>query len=291
VGFFVGHANAPSTSKTVTTASQRTVSAGDMSLAAPTSWTRSGASPSIPGLKLANVVALAPTATSSSGGLVAGNASPSWPTFLPAAFRKAVGDAAIRNPQLVRLGGLDAFRYENLKPRGFAQVVTAYAVPQHKAETVIACYGTAKVRSTCEDVAASMKLSNATSYSLDPSKRYAAAVNSTMRTLNNSRRKGAKALSAASTQSQQATAASSIRAAYATAARRLNRTRTSAFIAPANKQIVAALNRTRSAYGRLAAAARSGDRAAYDKARSLVRTDEATLNAKVQTLRRLGFKI
>jgi hypothetical protein len=288
-GFFVGRANAPSTSKTVTTASHRAVASGDITLDAPTSWKRNASAPSIPGLRLTKSVALAPTTTGTSGGVVAGHAAVAWPSFVPSAFRKAVGTKALRNPERVKLGSLDAFRYRNLKPRGFGSTVTAYAVPQQKTEVVVACYGSATLLSTCDGVAASLKLAGAKPYPLAPSRSYAAALNGVIRTLNNARRKGLAALSGASTQAAQGSAASAVQAAYASAARKLRRTRTTAYIRPANARIVAALSRTQSAYGRLAAAAKSGDRSAYDAARKVIRSDEAAVRAEVRALRDLGF--
>ena len=292
-GFFAGRGNAPSHVKKITAATQRSVKRGDVSLSAPVTWRRLTSAPSIPGLKLTNTIALAPMATGDSAGSLVGNVAAAWPTFLPASFRSAVGERAVRRHEIVRLGDLSAFRYSRLSPRGFHGVVTVYAVPQPKRATIVACYGSASASALakCDSIAASLKLANAKPYPLDPSPHYAAVLNGALTTLKAARRKGLVALAAAKTQAAQATAAGTIAAAYGRAARTLRGAKPTAYIRPANLRILAALTRTQTSYTRLQSAARTGDSGRYESARRLIRANEAAVRSEVNGLTRLGFKL
>jgi len=138
---------------------------GALGVAAPVSWKQASA-PSIPGLRLGNGLSVAP---SEAGGLTAGTVRRAWPTFLPAPFRKAIGAAAVKRRQLVKIGGLSAYRYPNVAPKGYAGSMTVYAIPQGKSEWIAACWGaSAAPPQQCEDVAASLSVDGAEDYDLAP---------------------------------------------------------------------------------------------------------------------------
>lgn len=292
VGFFVGRSNAPAHRRTVTYATARLVQSGDVTVSAPLAWRKQVSAPTIPGLSLRSPLALAPSADPHSGGLVAGTVARSWPTFLPASFRSAVGESGVRRRTIVRLGELSAFRYLRLKPRGFDGIVTLYVVPQAGIATIVACYGTASAPalSKCDSIAASLKLANAQRYELVPSTRYAAVLNGAMRRLQAARKDGLRTLAAATTQKQQAAAAGAIAAAYSRAALASRRDSPTEYIRPAHVRILAALRAAQSSYSLLAQAARSGSRSRYDAARRRIRAREAQLRAELARLRTLGFK-
>jgi hypothetical protein len=292
VGFFAGHASAPAKKKTVTTPTHHTVRSGDISLSAPASWQRQATAPTIPGLKLTDAIALGPGARPGSSGSVVGHAAAAWPTYLPAGFRKAVGQHAVAQHELVHLGNLSAFRYAGVRPRGFDGVVTVYTVPQAKSSTIVACYarGASSAPGSCDSVAASLQLANAKPFSLDPSPKYAATLNRSFTTLNSSRRRGLATLARAKTQSQQATAASALAAAYARAARTLRGASASPYVRTAHVGVVSALKQTQAAYSRLAAAARSGNSTAYAAARQQIRARESALKRALALMGRLGYR-
>ena len=62
--------------------------------------------------------------------------------------------------ETVRLGRLEAFRYSNLRPKGFAGELTLYTVPTTGGVATVACTGRAQGTplSDCEDVAGSLKV-------------------------------------------------------------------------------------------------------------------------------------
>lgn len=287
-GFVGGSHTASDTQKTVVDPSQRDVKAGSLAVAAPVSWKKASA-PSLPGLTLRRDLSVAPSAA---GGLTAGTVKRSYPTFLPASFRKAIGSRAVQRRQLVKIGGLSAYRYSNVTPRGYDGSMTVYAIPQSKSEWLAACWGASGAPpKQCEDVAASLSVAGAKDYELTPSPSYAANVRGAVSTLNSARKRDLAALSKASTQKAQGTAANQVAAGYSTLARRLAAAGPTPYAAPANAKIVAAARSTQRAYAVLATAAAAGNRGRYDAARTLVRKREAQLRAALSQLARLGYRI
>jgi hypothetical protein len=293
IGFFLGRGSAPENRRTVTDATERAATSGDISVSAPIAWRKESTPPTIPGLKLGSALALVPTGSAASGGFVAGTVPRSWPTFLPSSFRRAIGQAAVQRKTVVRLGELSAFRYSGLKPRGFDGTLTVYAVPQARSETVVACYGTGEAAPPrqCDQIAASLQWGTAKDYPLAPSPQYAQAVRRAIQRLDTARSRGLRSLRDASTQKQQAAAATGIAKAYATLATRLKAAEPTAYARPTHLRIVAAARRVQPAYAALASAASKGDTAGYEAARALIRSREAQLRAAVAELKLLGFKL
>jgi serine/threonine protein kinase len=293
IGFFLGRGSAPERHRTVTDATQRAATSGDISVSAPITWRKESTPPTIPGLKLGSALALVPTGNAGSGGFVAGTVPRSWPTFLPSSFRRAIGQAAVQRRSVVRLGDLSAFRYSGLKPRGFDGTLTVYAVPQARSETVVACYGTggAAPPRQCDQIAASLQLGTAKDYPLAPSPQYAQTVRRAIQRLDTARSRGLRALGNASTQKQQAAAATGIAKAYGTLTSRLKAAEPTAYVRPAQLTIVAAARRVEPAYAALARAASKGDSGGYEAARAVIRSREAQLRAAVAKLKQLGFKL
>ena len=288
-GFVGGSHSAPETQKTVVDRSQRALKDGALAVSAPVAWKQASA-PSLPGgLRLGSDLSVAP---SGQGGLTAGTVARSWPTFLPASFRKAIGLRAVQRRELVEIGGLSAYRYSNVTPKGYDGSMTVYAIPQSRSEWLAACWGASGVPpKQCEDVAASLSVDGAKDYDLAPSPAYAAKVRGAVSAVDSARKRGLAALSNGSTQKAQGTAASQVAAAYATFARRLAAAAPTPYASPANATIVAAARSTQRAYAALAAAAAAGSRGRYDAARTLVRKREAQLRAALSQLAQLGYRI
>jgi hypothetical protein len=287
-GFIGGSRSAPEKQKTVVDQTQHDVKSGALTVSAPVSWKKATA-PSIPGLKLANDLNVAP---SGSGGLTAGTVRRAWPSFLPASFRKAIGSAAVKRREIVKIGGLSAYRYNNVKPKGYKGSLTVYAIPQSKSEWIAACWGaTAAPPGKCEDVAASLRADGGKDYALAPSASYAAKVRSAVASLDSARKRGLNALAKASTQKKQSTAANQVASAYTTFVKRLRAAGPTPYAKPAHDGIVSAASLTQRAYVALAKAAGDGSSSRYDTARKLVRTREATLRAAVNKLAQLGYRV
>ena len=287
-GFVGGSHSAPDKQRTVVDRSQRNVKTGALGVAAPVSWKQASA-PSIPGLRLGNGLSVAP---SEAGGLTAGTVRRAWPTFLPASFRKAIGAAAVKRRQLVKIGGLSAYRYPNVAPKGYAGSMTVYAIPQGKSEWIAACWGASGAPpEQCEDVAASLSVDGAKDYDLAPSAAYASKIRGAVAALEGARKGGLAAVSKASTQKAQSTAVRQVAAAYASFAKRLAAAGPPPYASPAHARIVSAARSTQRAYAALAGAAAAGSRGRYDAARALVRKREAQLRATLAGLAQLGYQV
>jgi hypothetical protein len=247
----------------------------------------------IPGLRLRRGLAVAPRSAAAAAGMVAGQVPIAWPSFLPAAFRKRIGSTAVQKHDVVRLGGLNAFRYADVHPRGFDGVVTVYAVPQPGAATIVACYGRTPsdaALAKCGNVAASLHLAAAKTYDLTPPRSYARALNGAIAGLQATRSKGLRAIKRAKTAGDEAGAAATIARGYHNALKRLRRASPTPYVMPAHKRITAAVSQVARAYDALAAAARSRNQSRYDVLRQVIRRRESALSQELSRLRALGFR-
>jgi hypothetical protein len=230
----------------------------------------------------------------SDSGVVMGRAARAWPSFLPKTFRAQVGAGAVRRPELVRLGDLDAFRYRGLEPKGTpGMTATVYAVPQPARTAIVACYaasGTTASLAKCDEIAASLRLDGQTAYPLAAPATYAKRVNTAVTTLKADRGRGLRKITAAKTRTEEANAASVITGAYKRAAARIRAVTPTAYVLPAHRQLVTALTRVAAAYAGLAAAARAGDQGRFDRLRHVVRARESRLGTELARLKGLGFR-
>lgn len=274
--------------------SSGSASSGDIAISFPDSWRRSAQAPTIPGLTLGSRVALASRATPDVG-LVAGTVPQAWPTFLPESFRKLVPEKALSNQGIVRLGGLQAFSYADLKPKGFGGTTTVFTIPQAgEATTALVCFtkaGGTPAFVQCPSIANRISIDGASSYRLSLPEAYGAKLRSTITTLEQRRARDLRALRNATTNTAQAKAARSISADYGSARDALRRARATPYVRPAHRDIVAALAATREAYGKLADAASAASSSRYDSARNTVKKAEQELEAAVDQMRDLGFRV
>jgi serine/threonine-protein kinase len=292
IGFFVGHAQTGRQTTASPQPTQRVLRSGPITLSVPVGWKPTSAHP-IPGLKLSQSVGASPTGGARNG-VVAGHVSPAWPSFLPRDFRKLIGSGVLSKQEVVRLGGLSAFRYASLDTRGIRTViVTIYAVPQPGQATVVACYAGARTDPalrTCDSIAASLKLNGARDYPLAASRPYARKLNVAVTDLKADRLRGLRSITAAKSQSAEAGAAGTIAAAYRRAVQRVRAASPTAFVQPAHRRVTAAMTRIANAYAALAKAAKAGNHSRYDELRRIVRTREAQLAQELSYLRLLGFR-
>jgi predicted Ser/Thr protein kinase len=290
VGFFVGHATGKSSSKA--SADSGTLSAGKATITYPGDWEPTQSLPSIPGVTAANAKAVAPKG-STSAGLAVGSVAQNWPTFLPKTLLSHITQADVDDRTVVRIGSLQAFRYANLHPTGFAGVMTLYAVPQPSAPTIaMSCYATSGgIPSTCASIAAGVKVSGAKPYALTPSSEYVHTLNSSLASVNAARSSGLKKLNAAGSAKAQSQAAKSIASAYEKAAGSMQRSDVTAYVKPVNDPLVASLRSAGSAYTALASAATAGSSARYNAAKSRATRSAKAVDAAVQQFRLIGFDV
>ena len=96
-------------------------------------------SPRCPGLELSDPIVLAPA--SGPGQLAAGNVeAATGPALLPASFTRLLPSPPGEGDP-VRLGEVQAYLYEGLRPRGLDGSLTLYTAPTAGGVATIACTG------------------------------------------------------------------------------------------------------------------------------------------------------
>jgi serine/threonine protein kinase len=269
-----------------------TVSNADLAAKFPSTWKKASSAPQIPGMSFASPIAESPGGTQS---IVIGqvkDASAANSTLLPAAFLQALGLNAGEVPprQAVRLGDskIEAYRYEDLRPRGIQKPVTLFTVPTSQGVATVACVDPT---ADCETIANTLKLNAGTAFPVGPSKAYAAQLGKALGGLNTKVKAGRRALASAKAPKAQAAAARQLSSAFKSTSAGLSKAKVSPADAAANGQLTATLKQTGDAYGKLAAAASSGNKSAYAAASRKVQTSEAAVTRALRGLQAAGYKI
>ena len=267
-------------------------SAGAIALSFPAAWERVSEHPDIPGMALSDQMTLAPR-EEGEGSLTAGSTTRVGPTLLPRGLERRLRGDAEGEP--VRIGDLEAYRYEGLKPRGTSGVLTLYVVPTSGGVATTACRAESAAAtdflSRCEEVAATLELSGVEPLPLGPSEEYASALGAALRKLDGARRSQGAKLRRADTPPDQAEAAEALSRAYGTAARTLADAPTGPAERGTNTAIVASLGRLRQEYARLAVAAEASDGDAYGSASNAIEKAEQRLARSLRALERLGYEV
>lgn len=260
----------------------------------PEGWGELGSPPEIPGMTLADPVAVAPKGSDGAPAVVFGQVKEGAgnSTLLPAGFLDSLGldPGQVPKRAAVRLSRekLQAYRYENLRPKGLDQPVTVFASPTSEGVATIACIAPG---ADCEAIANTLKLNAGTPFPVGPSKEYAAALSKELGGLNSKVSSGRPALQKAKTGKAQGAAARKLAADYADAAKGLEGLKLSPADRAANAQLTGALKETGAAYRKLGAAAIKGDRGAYGRAGKAVSTGEQALAGALRGLQAAGYKI
>ena len=252
----------------------------------PDGWRPTRAAPQVSGLELSDPVALA--ASRRGGAVIAGTSKADGPSLLPSGL---LGRLPTDHPQAtaVKLGPVAAYRYEGLTTSAPVQRLTLYAIPTTKGAVTLACVDAAAGSPDCAAIASTLRLRNARPYPLGPDAGYARTVGTAIGRLNDARARDRAALAAAKTPAGQARVAASLAGVYRDAAATLRTRPVSPADSAANREIVAALGSTASAYARLATAAGKGDRAAYGTASANVAQAEGRVAGAIAALRALGY--
>ena len=179
-------------------AAPRPVSAKGFTLEAPADWTASARAAQVPGLTLEDSVHLAGADGAGAGSLSAGFTTATGPTLLPTAFRDRVGDTPEGTP--VKLGSVEALRFEGLRPEGFDRRLNVYAVPTTRGVLTIACSAPAASANdfmpSCEEAALSLDLKSGEAFALGPDEDYLRGLQKSLTRFDRSRRAGVRRLEA-----------------------------------------------------------------------------------------------
>ena len=294
IGYLIGRPGDEEPPATTSSAASSTLTssttAGALGLRFPSGWDRRGEAPEIPGMVLADQVAIGPTA-SEDRGIVAGMAADAGgPRLLGPGFLASLEEPP-RAGDRVRLGKVEALRYEGLEPKGFGgRALTVFAVPTSAGVATIACFappgGGAAFRADCERVAGTLEVEGETTFPLGADKKYAAALSGVIAGLDKRRKAGRAALAAARTPAGQAKAANGLADATARARTDLRGLKTSPAVAPAQAGIERALGNAATAYRRLA---RARTPAAFRRATAGVTRAERAVAAQFARLEPLGY--
>jgi serine/threonine protein kinase len=287
----IGYLAAPSRTKHEPAAAARTVASDALTLRYPAGFTPRSV-PSIRGLQLADARAVAPAGRPQLA-VVAGRTQATGPTLIPSGLSRGVGQ--LPKPSRVRLGKLEALRYDSVRLTGSTTALRLYAVPTSSGTVLIACEapaaGLAALTPGCDHVAASLQLRSGHGFPAGPSTTYADALAGVLTKLGAARSEARSQIAAAKTAAGQATAATRAAAAYGQAATTLRALKPSPYDAAANTSLASALAQTGSAYGRLARAARDRARGRYRSARAAVGRGERSVTAALAALTKLGYEV
>jgi hypothetical protein len=274
-----------------------TASAG-AAVTAPSDFAALSKPPEIPGLGLSDAAASAPGGKDGGTAVVVGTAKDGADNsvLLAPEFMQALGDVPKRSGA-VALGsdGLQAYRYDNLKPRGFDRQVTVFAAPTTEGVATVACVApaaqAAAFAETCDQIANTLSVSSGEPVPVGPNEAYAAAVSKAFKALNAADKSGQAKLKSAKTPQAQAVASRALAAAYGAAAKALGGQELSPADGRVNSQLVVALRDTSGAYKKAAGAAAKKDKAAFKQANGDVQDARADVGKALKALKGAGYDV
>jgi hypothetical protein len=262
----------------------------DVKAKVPDGWAKLSTVPAVPGLELSDGAAFGPAGKDGGDVVMLGGVGKSAAnsTLLPAGLIKAAGTTLPEKEAVESENGLQGYRYRNVKLAGFDRPVTIYAVPTTEGVVTLACLG---AQSTCDASANTMELVSAKPFPVGPSKDYAKAVGDALGALNRTVKSGQAKLSSAKTPQAQASAARSLSAAYAKAAKALRGLDLSPADQLANAKLVAALTATSKAYANAAKAASKHDKKAYAQASKAVDKGQKAVSDALAGIKSAGYDV
>jgi hypothetical protein len=259
----------------------KAISAGSLSVRAPTSWQQADQPVKIPGLTLKQAASLLPADAGKDATVTVGKSNGTGSELLPPRLLRGLDSPP--QSEAVKLGDIEALRYAALGPAKLKEgTLRLYAAPITDGVATIACVvppnaATGSLTDACDRTAASLRLTKGRSYPLGPDKQYQGKLNDVVHRLNSATKKGVATLRKADTPAAQAKAAGSLRTAYLNAADSLRGATHNPQVSGANDEIVAALKALAARYGQLAAAARADNPSAYGRARYFIGQGEKRL--------------
>jgi serine/threonine protein kinase len=219
-------------------------------------------------------------------------------TLLPESLLASTGRASDSAPPRTALRlpaqGLQAWRYDGLRPVGTNRELTVYTVPTSAGVATVVCAVPPQLaralRAQCDAIAGTLRLRRATPYPVGASSTYASALNGTIGHLKATTQAQQTGLESAQTLAGQGAAAQALAGSYAEAAKALAVLELSPADAGANTQLVAALRGAAAAYRRAARAARGGNPDAYRAASAAIPLATARVNSALAGIRAGGYK-
>jgi len=268
-----------------------TISNHTIGVSYPESWRPTATPASTPRLSLTESLGLAPIRAG--GALVVGSTQTASATLLPSRVLSALPSAP--RGEIVRLGGLDFYRYRGLEFAGGVGAETLYAHATTAGVVIGACELPSRsaeaINVTCERILATLRLINARSLPLGPNPSYAKSLRTTIARLNSSSDTLRTKLARADSPGSQTALADELAGANERAGKAMR----SAVPGPAERAasaaIVGALSDTARGYVTMAAGAKSGSSRLFERGRQTVAAGTTALAAALRRLAPLGYKI
>jgi hypothetical protein len=289
VGYLAGHGR--STAATAEGPGEASNAATTLTYSASAGWQPVPSIPKVPGLALAQPVALAPAGEAARGGLIVGRLLGVDTGPLPEQLL-----AHLQEPpkgEVVELSNTQAYRYSGLRLAGDGRELTLYTIPiSPTSVTVIACYaspGFSRYLRACEQLAGTLTIATGrpqsevrSYYSLTPAVRYGrqigaviARVESLLLALRAQIQPGAARATASAL-------ATRLASGLAGAAGSLSVVPPPPAMGRVHAALADSLRRASAAYAALAAAVSAGDTTAYAAARTEIYIAEAGLSAALR---------
>lgn len=259
----------------------------------PETWSPSPGDAAIPGLPLTDAVAVergSDADSRPSSRMVAGMVGRTGATLLPPALERRVRGLVEGEP--IRLGEHAAYRYRNVPILGWRANVTLYVVPTDAGTATVACVTPrfALQRNRCEAMAATLELRDVRALPLGPNAAYGHRLAAVLEDLDVARLRNRAQLGYARRHTGQGRRAEDLARDFVEAARRLAERGPGAGTAVIHAQLLSDLRDIRDGYLALARAATRADRRAYEAARRMVTTREASLTETLSRLGDLGYR-
>ncbi len=257
------------------------VASGPLSVTVPAGWSTASAGDAPGGLDLEGAVRATPP-RGKTGAIVLGLAPASSTThnLVPAT---AIDDESAAAREIVKLGGVSAYRYSPLQDG-----ITVDVAPTDKGVATIACE--APVDASCDRVAATLAVDGAKVLALGPDAKLATALGDALSDVDRATGAATRALRIADTPRGQSRAADRARSSIAKVASRVRKLRTGPADTAAVGDLAGAVRAAAAGYGQLASAARGSERGRYNAAAGAVRAARKHLVAALDTLTLAGYE-
>lgn len=266
------------------------LTSGPVRLTVPEGWRRTAARATA-GLELSSpATAVAPRAERAS--ITLGTTDATGAHLLPEKFLDRLAEPPPRGERVSLGGGVEALRYDNLRPQSSSTTLTVLAAPTTDGIATVVCEGPAAARRACEGASATLRLSgDVKALPAGPREEYAQAITSLVQRLERRRDSALNAWRKAKTRRGQGSAAAAMADAFKDAARRLRKVRPTPLEAEAHAALGMALTSAEQRYRAAATAARSNQAGRYEEARRAgVRAERAVRRALLD-VRKLGYKV
>jgi len=251
----------------------------------PADWRRVRP-PEVPGLALAEAVALAP-AKHVEGELLTGQ----LPGALPASF--LVRLRRLPHVEVVNLVSTQAYRYSELQVSGYSGSLDLYAIPAvGGGDRMIACLGGRRLAPAvqeCERIVSGIAVTGPPTATLTPEPLYAKSLAEILSTLSAERLRARATMSRATAPAVLGAAASGLAGRLSSSSAALSALHAPPAAQAAGAALAGSVRTAARAYLRLAAASRAEDLAAYREARAAVAPAESSIDEALRGLVLLGY--